>query len=274
MTQGRTKQGGLGVIDQWLRERLAREDFEERFGIPLLMADLDPTHAGLVASNAQNQTATPPTEDELNGFMRGMIVPTCGNLFRGVDLSDGRYPIPPFPDMPKGSVLDIGCNWGRWSIAAALAGHRVVGVDVHLLSLLVAQQVARKLVPHNMPQFVLADARSLPFRDGAFDNVFSYSVIQHFSRPNARTILEEVGRVLKPGGEALVQMPNKAGVKAIIAGDVRRNPDVEFNIRYYGVDELLELFRTTIGPSSWQVDCFLGLKVLRRDRWLAPRSLR
>lgn len=262
------------MADQWLLDRLVRQDFEESFGIPLLMTELESTHLGFSAMMVQNRKTLPPTDEELSGFMQGMIVPTCGNLFRGADLSEGRYPIPDFPAMPAGSLLDIGCNWGRWSIAAALAGHRVVGVDVHLESLFVAQRLAEKLVPHNPPTFILADARSLPFKDGSFDNVFSYSVIQHFSRRNARTVLTEAGRVLRPGGEALIQMANRAGLKAILTGDMRRNPDVEFNIRYYGIEELLDLFGEAIGPAHWEVDCFLGLNIHKRDRWLASPSRR
>ena len=46
-----------------------------------------------------------------------------------------RIPIPKL-DLPnaknKEILLDIGCNWGRWSIAAAKLGYRVIGIDPSL----------------------------------------------------------------------------------------------------------------------------------------------
>ena len=66
---------------------------------------------------------------EIDGWVERSIVKTHGNLYRGRPLN--RYPIPAFPLGPGegGSLLDIGCNWGRWTIAAAQAGYRVTGVD-------------------------------------------------------------------------------------------------------------------------------------------------
>jgi SAM-dependent methyltransferase len=61
--------------------------------------------------------------------------------------------------------------------------------------------------------FLVGDARFLPFADSAFDTVFCYSVLQHFSKENARMSLDEVARVLKKNGVTLIQMPNKYGIR-------------------------------------------------------------
>ncbi len=45
---------------------------------------------------------------------------------------------------------------------------------------------------------ILADAHSLPFQSGAFDVVFSYSVLEHLYNPFLA--ISEIARVLKPGG--------------------------------------------------------------------------
>ena len=242
-------------------------------GIPcLISASAKSTHSGFDEIMVQNSQ---PPEVDLDSFMDGMIVPTCGNLFRGVRLRD-RYPIPDFPsELPSDLTLDVGCNWGRWSIAGAQAGHKMIGVDIHLEGLLVAQRLARKLVPDNVPMFVLADARHLPFADGVFDNVFSYSVVQHFSRENAALILEDVSRVLRSGGLTMIQMPNRGGVKARVTMPRRRFSDGEaFDVRYYSIPELIHLCSQKIGKSDWSVDCFLGLNVHRKDLALVPRSRR
>jgi ubiquinone/menaquinone biosynthesis C-methylase UbiE len=54
-------------------------------------------------------------------------------------------------------------------------------------------------------EVVYADARELPFPDAAFDVVFSLSSIEHFGGPrDVARAASEIGRVLKPGGHAVV----------------------------------------------------------------------
>ena len=53
----------------------------------------------------------------------------------------------------------------------------------------------------------VADVRSLPFRDGSFDAIYSMGTIEHF--PESETALREMHRVLRPGGRAVVGVPNR-----------------------------------------------------------------
>jgi SAM-dependent methyltransferase len=53
----------------------------------------------------------------------------------------------------------------------------------------------------------VADVRSLPFREGSFDAVYSMGTIEHFRDPE--TALGEIHRVLRPGGRAVVGVPNR-----------------------------------------------------------------
>jgi SAM-dependent methyltransferase/uncharacterized protein YbaR (Trm112 family) len=244
-------------------------------GIPCLMPKIAAsTHQGFEALRVENEIYSQHwniNDEGVRSFLNGMIVATCGNLFHGVRLSDD-YPIPDFPEFEVGAtVLDIGCNWGRWCIAGAQKGYKMIGVDIHLQSLLCARRLAQKLVPENPPHFVLADARYLPFGDECFGGVFSYSVIQHFNKTNAAALLAEVHRVMRRGAKSIIQMPNREGVAAILTkGRMRRAEGTEFDVRYYSIDELLAMFESRIGRSEWEVDCFLGLNVHARDRRFVP----
>jgi len=250
------------------------------FGIPCLIPDsAAPTHAGyrrVIEENQKHRNSSTGIDDEaFTDFIQAMIVSTCGNLFRGAKV-DGIYPIPEFPTNFAGNhVLDIGCNWGRWSIAGAKVGYKIVGMDIHLKSLMCARWLSQKLTPSNEPFFVLADARHMPFAPESFDGVFSYSVLQHFSKTNAMRILAEVQRVMKTNAKALIQMPNKVGLRNRLALASRMfSEGSEFDVRYYSIGELLVLFGDIIGKSEWYVDCFLGLNVHAHDRELIPPSKR
>lgn len=240
-------------------------------GIPLLFShSASLTHSGLSGLMDENARIVSDPRNvfgsSTESFVTNMLVPTCGNLFHGSSVVDD-FPIACFPiDFPKGLVLDIGCNWGRWSIGGAAAGHLVVGVDPHLEALIHAKRLARRLCPQNEPFFVCCDARHMPFESDSFSGVFSYSVLQHFSRHNMLTIVDEIGRLLQTGGVSCIQMPNLIGIKALVDRICGRGPsDDEFNVRYYKIHELVSLYENHIGPSDYEVDCFLGLNVHFRD---------
>src|SRR6266581_1544234 len=60
-----------------------------------------------------------------------LIESTSGALYRPLIGKLTNYPIPQLR-LPPGegrTLVDIGCNWGRWSVAAARLGYKVVGID-------------------------------------------------------------------------------------------------------------------------------------------------
>ena len=52
-----------------------------------------------------------------------------------------------------------------------------------------------------------SDVRSLPFRSGSFDAVYSMGTVEHFDE--TQQALEEIFRVLRPGGCAIIGVPNR-----------------------------------------------------------------
>src|SRR5262249_22844097 len=184
------------------------------------------------------------------------------------------YPIPDLrlPSADAKTLLDIGCNWGRWSVAAARKGYRVVGIDPSLGAIMAARRVARQLDVNI--EYAVADGRYLPFEDGTFDNVFSYSVIQHFSEEDAVRTIAEVARILKPSGNCLIQMAHAYGFRSFYH-QFRRGfrKASAFEVRYWTIPELLRVFQEHIGPSTISVHCYFGLGLEPSDLNLMPCPL-
>lgn len=204
-----------------------------------------------------------------------LVAATNGIAYKEVLGQLARYPIPELRLPPgKGAgLLDIGCSWGRWSIAAARKGYAVTGIDPSLGALIAAKRISRSMGLDL--RLVCADGRHLPFRDGAFPTVFSYSVIQHFSRADARRTLSEVARVLAPGGVSLIQMPNFLGIRSLMHLARRRFAEGEgFAVRYWSVPELARTFSDAIGPSTVSVHCYFGLGLEPSDTDLMSPTLR
>jgi SAM-dependent methyltransferase len=53
----------------------------------------------------------------------------------------------------------------------------------------------------------MADIRALPFNEDSFDLIYSMGTIEHF--PEFYVAVKEIYRVLRPGGTAIIGVPNK-----------------------------------------------------------------
>jgi SAM-dependent methyltransferase/uncharacterized protein YbaR (Trm112 family) len=191
-----------------------------------------------------------------------MVAATSGNQYVHIkgDASLAEYPIPDMK-LPPGNgrrLLDLGCNWGRWCVAAARAGYRPVGIDPSLGGAMAARRVARQLGLDI--KFVVGDARWLPFAEESFDTVWSYSVLQHFSKDDAKKALRQAAYVLKPGGTVKIQMANWLGIRSLYHQARRRFREPQsFDVRYWSTPEIADAFTNAIGPSRLSVDCYFGL---------------
>jgi ubiquinone/menaquinone biosynthesis C-methylase UbiE/uncharacterized protein YbaR (Trm112 family) len=210
-------------------------------------------------------------EGKIDEYVQGEIPYTSGNLYFSVQHKLTRYPIPECRLLQgKGErLLDIGCNWGRWSIAAAQKGYQPIGLDPSLDAVLAARRVSKQIGVK--ADFVVGDARFLPFADDSFDTVFSYGVFQHFSKDNVKISLDEVVRVLKRDGNTLFQMPNKYGIRQYQQHRRRGFTEGEgFEVRYWTPSELMETFEEKFGETKMTTDCYFGLGIQASDVDLLP----
>lgn len=136
-----------------------------------------------------------------------------------------------------------------------------------------ARRVAHQL---QLPiRYVVADARHLPLPAGSVDVAYSYSVLQHFSYDAAGMAIAEMGRVLKPGGTARIQMPTRFGLRCLYHQARRAFREARgFEVRYWSLAALSRLFARHIGPARFEVDGYFGIGLQRADEALMPPSLR
>lgn len=247
----------------------------------MLVEDAEKTHGYIektlqeVANYKCSKTGLPLDEATggtgIDEFVQREVPYTSGTLYFSVQNKLSRYPIP-HTRLWQGNgerLLDVGCNWGRWSIAAAQKGFKPVGIDPSLEAVLAARRVSRQIGVE--ADFVVGDARFLPFAEDAFDVVFCYSVYQHLSKSDVRTALDEVRRILKPDGRTLIQMPNKFGIRQFQMYRRRGFTEGEgFDVRYWTPAELMETFEQKIGETKMSTDCFFGLGIQKSDVDLLP----
>jgi len=243
-------------------------------GIPVLLVDEEaPTHAAC----GKVEQLPPPVREGIDPFVQEVIGATCGRLYEHLIAGLPEYPIPELR-LPPGegrSFLELGSNWGRWCVAAERRGYAATGIDPSLKGVQAARRVADQLGVD--AQYVVGDARRLPFADESVDVVFSYSVFQHFSKHDSLAAFEEIGRVLKPGGESLIQMANLYGAKSLWnqARERRfREPRTLFDVRYWGPRELQHELSRRVGPTELSVDGFFTLNPQPTDLALLPARYR
>lgn len=94
-------------------------------------------------------------------------------------------------DLAGAHVLDVGGGPGYWADAFAAAGARYTPLDADAGELALHGRVP-------MPGTVMGDGQALPFRDGAFDLVYSSNVGEHV--PDPWRMGDEMLRVVRPGG--------------------------------------------------------------------------
>ncbi len=120
---------------------------------------------------------------------------------------------------PGTLVLDAGCGGGRNLIYFLRHNFEVFAVDANLQAVQQVAQLASSLAPR-LPatNFLTAEIAEMPFPDGKFDLVISSAVL-HFARDRRHfdQMLDEMWRVLKPGGMLFARLASSIGIESLIS---------------------------------------------------------
>ncbi|MEL7469792.1 MAG: class I SAM-dependent methyltransferase [Pseudomonadota bacterium] len=117
---------------------------------------------------------------------------------------------------PNGRWLDAGCGSGYFARILAEFGAVVHGIDGASDMVQAARSAARDHPAANRLSFELVETiERLPFEDASFDGVLSLSVLEYV--PDPQQALAEMARVLRPGGQLVVSIPNTGSLIRALA---------------------------------------------------------
>ncbi len=103
------------------------------------------------------------------------------------------------PPLAGHDVLDLACGSGRYAkLAQAMGARRVIGIDDSATMLHRAWQEKVLAAP------IQGDMAAIPCHSEAFDVVICALALGHLTAERMRAAIGEIGRVLRPGGVALI----------------------------------------------------------------------
>lgn len=153
---------------------------------------------------------------------------------------------------PPSTVLEVGCGTGNVSSFLASKGYSVVGSEYYTEALKIS-----------WPGFikVQGNAENLPFKDGIFDCVGLFDVIEHFENDNAP--LKEAVRVLKKGGFLIITAPAREELWSWV-------DEVSLHKRRYTTERINRIF-SQLNLESLLVEymfmsLYIPMKYLRRNQ--------
>jgi SAM-dependent methyltransferase len=164
-------------------------------------------------------------------------------------------------------VLDVGCGDGHFG-SVTFDRPTTIGLDPSLTSLREAAGF------RSYDWLVAAGGERMPFADGAFASAFSNSVLEHI--PPLQEVLNEVGRVVRPGGKFVFTVPNPGYLEHLALPALPRRAGLTRLAE--GYTEWFRVVTRTVNL-EWEEDwrarlATAGFALARSIRYFPPRALR
>jgi len=164
----------------------------------------------------------------------------------GIDLSDSYYLwlLEKIRPIPGKLLIDVSCGRGKLAAFARAKGLKIIGLDFSLSAIRVAQQADPEL------HLLISDGEQIALKAQIADYVTHIGNLEHYQNPDLG--VQEVARLLKPDGTAVILLPNGFSLAGNIQ-NVRRTgwvfddgqPIQRYNTRE-GWRELLEANGLTV----------------------------
>jgi SAM-dependent methyltransferase len=187
-----------------------------------------------------------------------------------------------FPVGSGQSVLDVGCGSGRHAFQAFKLGADVVALDtdaeeVDAVSQMFAAMLAEGQVPTGArAEAIQGSAYALPFGDATFDKIIASEILEHL--PDDVVAIDELYRVLKPGGQLAISVPRwlpesvcwalsseyhevEGGHVRIYRGNVLRD-----RLTASGFEHIGNHYAHSLHSPYWWLKCAVGVN--DDDHWL------
>ena len=124
----------------------------------------------------------------------------------------------------RGRTLDLCCGFARHSLALTELGVHVFGLDLSFDLLRDARDLPGS--EQVVGRLVRGDASRLPFASASFDSVVNlFSSFGYFGEEGDARMLDEIARVLRPGGCALLDLMNPPAVRSSLRPRTLREGD-------------------------------------------------
>ena len=115
----------------------------------------------------------------------------------------------------SGEILEIGTGKGHFALALAKSGYNFTSIDISLQEQEIAMLNLRYFGLENQVIFKIEDASRMSFSDQSFNVIFSINVFHHLEKSLA--VLEEINRLLRNGGKAVLSDFSDKGLEIINA---------------------------------------------------------
>lgn len=176
--------------------------------------------------------------------------------------------------VPK-RVLDIGCGFGRSTLAFAHLGPDVeaVGIDLSASCVRLAAQTAETHDGGQRTRYLQADGAEVPLPSGSFDVVTSTMLLHEMPPEAIRALIAESHRLLAPGGVAVhldFLPPDDAFLTALYNGHSDRNAE-PFMRTLARMD--LEADHRTAGFGTVEIRDFVEDDAPRGETWRLPWTM-
>jgi 2-polyprenyl-3-methyl-5-hydroxy-6-metoxy-1,4-benzoquinol methylase len=175
---------------------------------------------------------------------------------------------------PEAAWLDVGCGPAYHAIRLAGRGHRVHAMDFSDTALKLARRNVERAGLTERIDVSAGNVLDLPFPDASIDYTLCWGVLMHV--PDIATAVQELSRILRPGGRMLISESNLGSWDNILLGfmDCMRGAGVRRRRTPAGLERW---FDTPAGPLltrqtdiAWLSDAFARHGVIQCRRVTGP----